>query len=39
MVGQHHGFPTPMGGAGELTTALARRAEAAGAVLRTGEPV
>jgi phytoene dehydrogenase-like protein len=39
MVGQHHGFPTPTGGAGELTTALARRAEAAGAVLRTGEPV
>ncbi len=39
MVGQHHGFPTPVGGTGELTAALARRAEAAGAVLRTGERV
>jgi len=39
MLGQHHGFPTPVGGTGELTAALARRAESAGAVLRTGERV
>ena len=32
MVGQHHGFPTPVGGTGELTAALARRAESAGTV-------
>ncbi len=39
MVGQHHGFPTPVGGTGQLAAALARRAAAAGAVIRTGEPV
>lgn len=39
MLGQRHGFPTPVGGAGQLAAALARRAEAAGAVLFTGEPV
>ena len=39
MLGQHHGFPVPVGGAGELATALARRAEAAGATLHTGQRV
>ncbi|MDF3049103.1 MAG: FAD-dependent oxidoreductase [Pseudonocardia sp.] len=39
MLGQHHGFPVPVGGAGELAAALARRAEAAGAALYTGQPV
>ncbi|MCE0767120.1 NAD(P)/FAD-dependent oxidoreductase [Pseudonocardia kujensis] len=39
MLGQHYGFPVPVGGAGQLASALARRAEAAGAVLRTGERV
>jgi phytoene dehydrogenase-like protein len=39
MLGQHHGFPTPVGGTGRLAAALAARAEAAGARLRTGEPV
>lgn len=39
MLGQHHGFPVPVGGAGELAAALARRARAAGAVIRTGQPV
>src|ERR687895_670145 len=31
MLGQHHGFPVPVGGAGELAAALVRRATAAGA--------
>jgi phytoene dehydrogenase-like protein len=39
MTGQQHGFPVPVGGAGELAAALARRAAAAGAELRTGEHV
>jgi phytoene dehydrogenase-like protein len=39
MLGQTHGFPTPVGGTGKLACALARRAQAAGAVIRTGEPV
>jgi phytoene dehydrogenase-like protein len=39
MLGQHHGFPAPVGGAGQLAAALTRRAEAAGAVIRTGTPV
>ena len=39
MLGQHHGFPAPVGGAGQLAAALRSRAEAAGAVVRTGEPV
>jgi phytoene dehydrogenase-like protein len=39
MVAQRHGFPTPVGGSGELAAALARRAAAAGADLRTGEHV
>src|SRR5690606_9115407 len=37
MLGQQHGFPVPVGGAGELSGALARRASAAGARLHTGE--
>ncbi|TWF79990.1 phytoene dehydrogenase-like protein [Pseudonocardia hierapolitana] len=39
MLGQQYGFPVPVGGAGELSGALARRATAAGAELRTGERV
>jgi phytoene dehydrogenase-like protein len=39
MLGQQHGFPVPAGGAGELAAAIARRARAAGAELRTGERV
>ena len=39
MLGQRYGFPTPVGGTGELAAALARRARSAGAVLRTNEPV
>ena len=39
MLGQHHGFPSPVGGAGELAAALARRAESAGAAIRTATPV
>jgi phytoene dehydrogenase-like protein len=39
MLGQDVGFPVPVGGAGELAVALARRAEAAGAQLRTGQHV
>ncbi|GAA0929893.1 NAD(P)/FAD-dependent oxidoreductase [Pseudonocardia zijingensis] len=39
MLGQQHGFPVPVGGAGELAAALARRATAAGAELHTGERV
>jgi phytoene dehydrogenase-like protein len=39
MLGQHHGFPVPVGGAGELAAALAHRAEAAGATLHTDQRV
>ncbi|SDS99833.1 Phytoene dehydrogenase-related protein [Nocardioides scoriae] len=39
MTGQQHGFPVPVGGAGELTQALARRFEAAGGEIRLGTPV
>jgi phytoene dehydrogenase-like protein len=39
MLGQQQGFPVPVGGAGELAAALARRAEAAGATLRVDERV
>jgi phytoene dehydrogenase-like protein len=34
MVGQHHGFPVPRGGAGELTAALVRRLTDRGGTLR-----
>ena len=36
MIGQDVGFPVPQGGAGQLAAALTRRAEAAGAQVRTG---
>jgi phytoene dehydrogenase-like protein len=39
MLGQQYGYPTPVGGAGQLAMALARRADAAGAQLLTGERV
>jgi phytoene dehydrogenase-like protein len=39
MLGQRHGFPTPEGGAGELTAALVRRLRARGGTLRCGAPV
>jgi phytoene dehydrogenase-like protein len=39
MLGQHQGFPVPVGGSGELAAALARRARAAGAELCTGQHV
>jgi phytoene dehydrogenase-like protein len=39
MLGQQHGFPVPVGGAGEYAAALGRRAQAAGAVLHTGQRV
>jgi phytoene dehydrogenase-like protein len=39
MLGQDVGFPVPEGGAGRLAEALASRARAAGAQIRTGEPV
>jgi phytoene dehydrogenase-like protein len=39
MLGQRYGFPVPVGGSGQLSAALARRAEAAGAQLHTGERV
>jgi phytoene dehydrogenase-like protein len=39
MIGQEHGFPTPVGGVGELAAALARRATAAGAEIQTGQRV
>jgi phytoene dehydrogenase-like protein len=39
MLAQDVGFPSPVGGAGELAKALRRRAEAAGAVVETDEPV
>jgi phytoene dehydrogenase-like protein len=38
-LGQAHGFPTPLGGAGELTAALVRRLRARGGGLRCGAPV
>lgn len=38
-LGQTVGWPVPVGGAGELTAALVRRAEAAGAMVRCGAPV
>jgi phytoene dehydrogenase-like protein len=39
MLAQSVGFPSPAGGSGELAHALADRARAAGARIRTGEPV
>jgi phytoene dehydrogenase-like protein len=39
MLGQDVGFPVPVGGAGRLSGAMADRARAAGAQLRTGAPV
>jgi phytoene dehydrogenase-like protein len=39
MMAQDGGFPVPVGGAGELTGALVRRAEAAGARIECGRPV
>jgi phytoene dehydrogenase-like protein len=39
MLAQDVGFPSPVGGAGQLTAALVHRARTAGADLRTGEPV
>ena len=38
-VGQQHGFPTPEGGAGQLTAALVRRLAASGGELRCGARV
>jgi phytoene dehydrogenase-like protein len=38
-LGQEHGFPTPRGGAGELTAALMRRLRAKGGALRCDAPV
>jgi len=39
MLGQDVGYPAPRGGAGELTAALVRRAEAAGVQIEVGTPV
>jgi phytoene dehydrogenase-like protein len=39
MLGQDVGFPVPVGGAGMLATAIANRARAAGAEIRTGARV
>jgi phytoene dehydrogenase-like protein len=39
MLGQRYGFPAPVGGSGQLSAALARRAAAAGAAVETGEHV
>lgn len=39
MLAQDVGFPVPVGGAGELAAALARRAQAAGAQVHTGQRV
>lgn len=39
MMGQTVGFPSPVGGAGELTRALVRRLESRGGELRTGAEV
>jgi phytoene dehydrogenase-like protein len=38
-LGQRHGFPTPEGGAGELTAALVRRLRARGGALECDAPV
>ncbi len=39
MLGQEHGFPVPVGGAGALTHALVSRVTSAGAQVRCGESV
>ncbi|MGW0467999.1 phytoene desaturase family protein [Streptomyces sp. NPDC003027] len=39
MLGQSHGFPVPVGGAGALTAALVRRLSALGGAVRCGERV
>ncbi len=39
MLGQSHGFPVPVGGAGQLAAALTRRLESHGGVVRTSSPV
>lgn len=39
MLGQQHGFPVPVGGAGQLATALVRRLESRGGALRCGARV
>jgi phytoene dehydrogenase-like protein len=39
MLGQHHGFPVPVGGAGKLAEALVRRLAARGGELRLESPV
>ncbi|WP_031081267.1 phytoene desaturase family protein [Streptomyces sp. NRRL WC-3549] len=39
MLGQTYGFPVPVGGSGELTSALVRRLESRGGTLRCGERV
>lgn len=39
MMGQHAGFPVPVGGAGALTRAMARRLEANGGAVRLGTRV
>ncbi|WP_445269868.1 phytoene desaturase family protein [Streptomyces sp. DSM 41634] len=39
MLGQSHGFPVPVGGAGALTAALVSRLQRRGGVLRCGERV
>ena len=39
MLGQHHGFPVPQGGAGRLTEALAARFRSRGGQLRCSAPV
>jgi phytoene dehydrogenase-like protein len=38
-LGQQVGFPVPVGGAGEITAALVRRARAGGVEIRADEPV
>ncbi|MEV6780959.1 NAD(P)/FAD-dependent oxidoreductase [Streptomyces sp. NPDC051098] len=39
MLGQHYGFPVPVGGAGQLSAALVRRLERRGGSVRCGERV
>ena len=39
MLGQHHGFPVPVGGADQLVEALVRRLAARGGELRLASPV
>lgn len=39
MLGQQHGFPVPVGGAGQITAALVRRLAARGGAVRCGVPV